>query len=154
MVEDDVMDCVRKVIDVGKQIFVLATVDEEGRPHCRYMGVLSIEPDYSTFFLACRTDSNKARQIRHTGFAQLLFASPDFLQVATVSGRAEMVESTERKREFWDNNPVLAGYFSSPEDPAFGMIRFVPEFADYLDLNKGFDPVHAEWEVAQPAHAE
>jgi len=145
MTENELREKVRKVIELGKQIFVFATVDDEGRPHSRYMGVLDIAPDYSAFFLACETDSEKVHDVVQNPHSQLLFATPDFLQVATVSGRAEMVESAERKREFWEANPVLAGYFASPDDAKFGMIRFVPEYAEYLDLNVGYHPTRVEW---------
>jgi len=145
MDNDDLNERVRRVIELGRQIFIFSTVDEEGRPHSRYMATLDNEEDYSVFFMGCKAMSNKVRHIAHNPNTQLLFAAPDFLQVASVSGKASVENSIEKKRELWEKFPVMAGYFSGPDDPDFVMIRFVPEYADYLNFNTDFDAQRVEW---------
>lgn len=149
----DLRDKVLNVMELGREIFVFSTVDDEGRPHARYMATLDYEDDYSAFFLGCTMSSNKVRHIRHNANAQLLFAAPDYLQVAMISGQASILDSMEKKREFWEKYPVLAGYLKAPDDPDFGMIRFEPEYADLLDFNNSFNAVRVAWDSLLPTEA-
>ena len=146
MDNEDLRDKVLNVMELGREIFVFSTVDDEGRPHARYMATLDYEDDYSAFFLGCKASSSKVQHIRRNASAQLLFAAPDFLQVVTISGQASAIDSMEKKREFWEKYPVLAGYFKAVDDPDFGMLRFEPEYAELLDFNNSFDAVRVAWD--------
>ena len=46
----------------------------------------------------------------------------------------------------WDEYPVVAGYFKSFDDPDFGLIRFEPEFADFLDFNERLEAITVPWQ--------
>ena len=153
MDNEDLRDKVLNVMELGREIFVFSTVDDEGRPHMRYMATLDYEDDYSAFFLGCTMSSNKVRHIRHNPNVQLLFAAPDYLHVVTITGQASILDSIDKKRELWEKYPVLAGYLKAPDDPDFGIIRLEPEYADLLDFNNGFYAIRVPWDTPVPAEA-
>ena len=134
-----------RVVEQGKQIFTFSTVDEQNRPRTRYMGVLDISEDYSSFLMATHASSAKMRHLRHNPNALLMFNTPDFLEIATLSGQARREESEEVRRRFWDKNPVLAAYFSGYDDPEFDAILFVAETAEYLNVNTSSQAVAMPW---------
>ena len=141
------------VIESGKQIFIFSTVDQEGRPHSRYMGTLNIHDDYSIFYMACKASANKLQQIKANPNAQMLFITPDYMEVVTLSGKACQEDSEEIKKETWEKNPAMAGYFTAADDPEYTIIRFEPELAEYYSSGKNYEAVSVPWGAAAPAKA-
>jgi len=136
MADKDIRQRIRRVVDLGKQIYIFTTVDEENRPRSRYMGTLDITDDYAVFYLATQQSSRKVKQIGANPNAQLLFVTPDYLETVTISGKAHLESLEDMKHDMWAKNPMLAGYFSSVEDPEYALIRFESEFAEYINLNE------------------
>ena len=147
----EIREHVINVIEAGKQIFIFSTVDQEGRPHSRYMGTLNIHDDYSTFYMACKASSSKLQQIRGNPNVQVLFVTPDYMEVATLSGKAYPEDSDEIKKETWEKNPAMAGYFASAEAPDYAIIRFEPELAEYYCSSKNYEAETIPWGAATPA---
>jgi len=152
MENEELRDKIIRVIDSGKQIYILSTVDEENRPHSRYMGTIDIADDYSVVYLACKSFSNKVRQIKANPNAQLLFVTPDYMEVASLSGKASFETSEEIKQETWEKNPPMAGYFNTLQDPELTIIRFDPEFAEYCSHANNYQPIRISWQ-AEPVTA-
>ena len=142
----EIREQVLHVIDLGKQIYIFSTVDAENRPRSRYMGLIDIEDDYSAFYMGCKANSNKVKEIKANPNAQLLFTTPDFLEIAAISGKASIEDSPHEKRQFWQKNPALAGYFKTMDDPEFAVIRVIPEFAEYYNVGNNFERCFIPWE--------
>jgi general stress protein 26 len=104
--------------------FVLGTVDRDGMPQLRWMGGCMLEEPL-TAFMAAGAGSRKMGQMRAHPQCQLMFQHADYSRVATLSGVCDVVEDIETKRRVWHGIPGCAEYFSGPEDPNFGVIRFV-----------------------------
>jgi len=147
MENEDLRDNIIRVIDSGKQIYILSTVDDENRPHSRYMGTINVADDYSVIYMACKASSRKVAQIKSNPNAQLLFITPDYMEVVSLSGKASLEISDEIKQETWEKNPPMAGYFNTLQDPELAIIRFDPEFAEYSSHTDNYEPVRLPWQV-------
>jgi general stress protein 26 len=116
---------VREIMAVQHNLHLLATVDGEGRPHCRWMGALVEDPQAPwTFYLACGKASRKMAQIAANPNAQLVFSDQAKWDVATLSGTA-VAETRHTPRQWLFNAvPAMKTYYSGPADPAMGVIKF------------------------------
>jgi len=124
--------------------FVLSTVDGEGRPQSRWMGGLVLEEPF-TIWMAAGAGSRKMDQVSAHPQAQLLFQTPDFSRVITVSGHCEILDSAAVKQQLWAQMPALARYFSGPEDPHLGVLRFEAKRVELLMIqDQGREPLVAE----------
>lgn len=137
----EILDRVRAVMAAVKNVHVLATVDADGKPQMRWMGALAEDPATPwTFYLACGRDSRKMQQIAANSHAQLLFSKEDDWQVASLSGFAESVDNPEIRQLLWDTIPAMKNYYSGPEDPMMGIIKFRTECMELLAMNEQPEP--------------
>ncbi|NOZ22295.1 MAG: pyridoxamine 5'-phosphate oxidase family protein [Planctomycetes bacterium] len=143
MTPEEIKAKVRELITGEQIVFVLGTVDGDNAPQMRWMGALVLEGNFE-ILMATSASARKVRQMGQNPKAQLLFSSEDYKQVATLSGTAEMVESLDRKKKFWDQVPACADYHESPDDSDFGLISFKTQVIEYLDLSQGIEPMRVE----------
>jgi len=120
------------------QLFVLSTVDEDGAPQSRLMGAVMVK-DGTLVYMASDSDARKVRQIQDNPKVQVLCWSADLNEVATVSGTATMETSPQVRRAFWDAVPSCAKHYSSPDDPALGIIRISLTRGEYLNRPAGYE---------------
>ena len=111
--------------------FMFATVDEAGAPQARWMGALVLDEPF-TVYMESHTQARKMGQIRTNPRGQLVFHTPDFMQVATVSGVCEVCEDAAVYRRIWEAIPELANYVSGPDDPGFGAVKFTGQVIELL----------------------
>jgi general stress protein 26 len=105
------------------------------------MGALVEDPKTPwIFYLACSTGSRKMQQIALNPRAQLLFSKLDSWH----SGEAEAVDSPELRQMIWDAVPVIAEYYSGPDDPNMAIIRFRTCCGEVLAMQEGMEPVRFE----------
>ena len=143
----EVPDRVREIIAAANKMSVLATVDEKNAPQMRWMGGLVEDPDKPwTFYLACGASSRKMAQIAANPSAQLMLNKPDYSEVATLSGTAEIVECLEAKKVVWEAMPQIEKYFASHDDPGFGVIRFTTRCMEVLAMAEQHEPYCFELE--------
>jgi general stress protein 26 len=136
----DIPARVREVMQAVGNMHVLATVDAEGRPQMRWMGALVEDPDQAwTFYLACGKESRKMKQIAGNPHAQLIFSKQDDWQVATLSGTAEAVDCVHCRKLLWDGVPAMGNYYSGPDDPNMGIIRFTTKCLELLAMSEGHE---------------
>jgi general stress protein 26 len=123
--------------------FVLATVDQDGGPQVRWMGAVMLEEPLICY-MAAGGQSRKMEQLKANARAQLMFQSEKLDRVATLNGAAEMVENADTKHRAWDAMPGCADYFPGPDAPEFGVIKFVCERVELLDMEAQHEPFVAE----------
>ena len=96
--------------------------------------------------MATFSASRKIQQIQSNPHSELIFATPEYKQIATFGGDARVEESLELKKEFWRANLTCKDYFSGYDVPEFGLIAFSPHSGEYLDL----EAQHTPFAVALP----
>ncbi|NIA08069.1 MAG: pyridoxamine 5'-phosphate oxidase family protein [Actinobacteria bacterium] len=137
MTNDEIKKAIWNIVG-GAKVFVYTTADAQGNPHSRYMGALMIED--SVIYMATASCARKVQQIKGHPNGELLFASEEYKEVATISGESNIAESLELKKQFWQANPICKDYFSSYEAPEFTLIAFGPTTAEYLNLALQLEP--------------
>lgn len=135
----EIKKAVRALVTKDKAVYVLGTVDAKRRPQMRYMGALVFEKNFEILMVS-HSQARKVKQIKANPNAQLLFSSPDYKKVATLSGTAAAEESVKKKKEVWRKIPACAAYHDSPEAPDFGLIRFKTREIEYIDLTVRHEP--------------
>ncbi len=138
----DTMQRTRDVMAAVHNMHILATVDGEGNPHCRWMGALVEDPASPwTFYLACGKGSRKMGQIAANPSAQLVFTEQTKWEVATLSGTAVAEEGAEARRLLWDAVPMMKKYYSGPDDPKMGIIKFKTKCLELLAMHENREPL-------------
>lgn len=138
----DLLDRVRGVMAMQHNLHVLATVDGEGKPHCRWMGALVEDPSTPwTFYLACGKASRKLTQIAANPNAQLVFSDPAKWDVATLSGTAVLENGQPPRQWLFDTVPAMKTYYSAPADPTLAVIKFRTTCVELLAMNESHGPV-------------
>ena len=80
-------------LPVEPNAMTLATVDEEGRPHCRVLLLKGLDERGFTFF--SNYDSAKGRQLAARPFAAMTFFWPSLERQVRIEGRVERVSAAE-----------------------------------------------------------
>lgn len=92
----------------------LATVDEEGRPHCRILLLKALDGRGFTFFT--NYDSDKGQQLGRQPFAAMTFFWPTLERQVRIEGRVEKV-SAEESDAYYHVRPLGSrlGAWASPQ---------------------------------------
>jgi general stress protein 26 len=130
-----VIGAAEELVSAGRS-FVLATVDQDGAPQVRWMGAVFTEKPF-TMYLAAGAESRKMAQISGNPKSQLMFHAEDFSKVATLSGTSEIVDDDAVKQQVFAGLPAAAQYFSGPDDPSFGVVKFEAKKIEMLGLSEG-----------------
>ena len=80
-------------LPVEPNAMTLATVDEEGRPHCRVLLLKGLDERGFTFF--SNYDSAKGQQLAARPFAAMTFFWPSLERQVRIEGRVEKVSAQE-----------------------------------------------------------
>ncbi len=139
MDRQDVIDAALELIRSGHS-FVLATVNAEGFPQVRWMGGTYLEEPLTVYMVAF-SDSRKMGQVRTHPEIQLMFQSEDYSRVATLTGTARVITDPSVKQRVFAGIAGAAEYFSGPDDPKLGVIKFVCSRIEVLGLGEGMTPV-------------
>jgi general stress protein 26 len=127
----------------GQRAFVFATVDSAGFPQIRWMGGAYLEEPL-TIYMATGADSRKMVQLGGRPESQLMFQTEDFSRVAILTGTASIVTEPSIKKRVFAGMPAAAQYFSGPDEPAFGVMKFVCSRIEMLGLAEGMAPVSVD----------
>ena len=105
----------------------LATVDAEGKPHARVIGLNFIED--GKLYYALSTQKGMYAQIQQTPDVELAVSAKDFSKVVRVTGKAYIDDRPELKQKLFENSPALKHLYQSPENPIFAAMYIQPESA-------------------------
>lgn len=141
----DTIERTRAIMAKVHNMHILATVDADGKPHCRWMGAVVEDPASPwTFYLACGKQSRKMSQIAANPNAQLVFSDQAKWEVATLTGTAEASEAAEPRQWLYDAIPMLKKYYGSPDDPKMGVIKFKATSLELLAMHENREPESLE----------
>lgn len=144
MTDEDIKKAIWQTVEKAQHNFVFTTTDSPGYPRGRYMGALLIKA--GVIYMATFSASRKIQQIQSNPHSELIFATPEYKQIATLGGDSRVEGSLELKKEFWQANPSCKDYFSSYDAAEFGLVAFEPHSGEYLDL----EAQHMPFAVALP----
>ncbi|MGY4535208.1 pyridoxamine 5'-phosphate oxidase [Pseudomonas sp. TE3786] len=101
-------------LPVEANAMTLATVDAEGRPHCRVLLLKSLDAQGFTFFT--NYDSAKGEQLAARPFAAMTFFWPALERQVRIEGRVEKVSAAESD-EYFQVRPLGSrlGAWASPQ---------------------------------------
>ncbi|WP_437882479.1 pyridoxamine 5'-phosphate oxidase [Pseudomonas sp. LRF_L74] len=101
-------------LPVEPNAMTLATVDQEGRPHCRVLLLKGVDERGFTFF--SNYESDKARQLSERPFAAMTFFWPSLERQVRIEGRVAQV-SAEESDEYFQVRPLGSrlGAWASPQ---------------------------------------
>lgn len=105
----------------------LATVDAEGKPHTRVIGLNYIED--GKLYYALATTKGMYAQIQHQPEVELAVNLPNYSKFIRVRGKAYIDDRMEIKQKLFENSPALKHLYQSPENPIFAAMYIVPETA-------------------------
>jgi len=104
-------------LPVEPNAMTLATVDAEGRPHCRVLLLKALDDRGFTFFT--NYDSAKAEQLAVCPFAAMTFFWPSLERQVRIEGRVEKVSAAESDA-YYQVRPLGSrlGAWASPQSRA------------------------------------
>lgn len=130
-------DAIKKVQELikGIDIAMLTTVSAEGLVS-RPMKTQDIEFDGELWFLT-KKDTGKFHELLRNHQVNVAYAGKSFV---SIRGEAELVESTEKIKEFW--NPFYEELLETTyDDPNLVLIKVTAETAEYWDSGNNFKMV-------------
>jgi general stress protein 26 len=122
----EAIEKVRKLIN-GINIAMLTTISEEGLVS-RPMKTQDVEFDGDLWFLT-KKDTGKFHELLRNQHVNVTYAGKSFV---SIRGKAELVESAEKVKEFW--NPAYEELLETTyDDPNLVLIKVKVETAEYWD---------------------
>jgi general stress protein 26 len=128
-----VIDLAKKLAD-GKRPGVLATVDEHGMPHMRWMATLSLH-DFPLLYTITSPDSRKIQHINHNPNVSWMFSNEEMNIIVNISGKARITEDFGKMQRVWKllEDKSRAYFLSIASDgPGFAVIETEIEDIDCI----------------------
>jgi general stress protein 26 len=118
------VDLAKKLAD-GKRPGVLATVDENGRPHLRWMATVSLQ-EYPLLYTITSPQSRKIEQINKNPNVSWMFSNDEMTVVVNISGKARIETDFAKINRVWKllEDKSKAYFLSIATDgPGFAVIE-------------------------------
>lgn len=106
----------------------LATINPEGKPEARVIGLNFIDDDGKLYY-ALATTKGMYSQIQNKPDVELAVSTPNFSKVVRVRGKAFIDNRMEIKEKLFANSPALKHLYQSPENPIFAAMYIKAESA-------------------------
>ena len=114
---------------------MLATVHSDGAVHACPMATQQIDVDGHLWLFTC-THTDKVDAIQENDNVCVAYADPDGQRYVSVSGRAQLLNNPEKKKELW--NPLYKTWFPRGlEEPRLVLIRVQITDAEYWHAPEG-----------------
>lgn len=127
-------DAIAKLADLisDHRVAMLTTIDTDGAPWNRPMGLQKPGDFDGTLTLFTRADSDKVEHIERNNKVSLAFAKPDDSEYATMTGAATVSNDRDKIRDLW--SPFLRAWWpEGPEDPSIRLIEVDVDRAEFWD---------------------
>lgn len=121
---DDLTGVLRRLID-GRHPGLFTTVDEQNRPHTRWMATMAFE-DFPFIHTLTAPGSRKLAQIEKNPHVTWVFSNHDLTLVLTLSGVARVLTDASERRRIWKTiEDKSHAYFLTNfrEQPGFAVIE-------------------------------
>jgi len=94
-----VVDLAKKLAG-GERPGILATVDEQGMPHMRWMATLSLH-DWPLLYTISSPTSRKVRHIERNPRVSWMFSNDELNIIINIRGRARIVDDATKTQQVW-----------------------------------------------------
>jgi general stress protein 26 len=94
-----VIDLAKKMAD-GRRPGILATVDDHGMPHLRWMATLSLQ-DFPLLYTITSPASRKVRHINHNPNVSWMFSNEGMSVIVNLRGRARIATDSGKMQHVW-----------------------------------------------------
>ncbi len=117
-------------------ICMLTTIDTDGTPWSRPMGVRAAEFDGDLWFFT-DVHSDKVEHIRRTPRVGVVFSKPSDQDYVTLAGRASISNDRQKIEELWSE--LMTTWFpEGKDDPDLRLIHVEADRAEYWDSPSSF----------------
>lgn len=128
-----VVELAKKLAD-GKRPGILATVDENGMPHMRWMATVSLR-DWPLLYAITSPTSQKVQHIGHNSNVNWMFSNTEMNVVVNIRGKARIVTDFGTMQHVWKvlEDKSHAYFLSVADDgPGFAVIETDVEEIDAI----------------------
>ena len=112
----------------------LSTVDANGYPHVRVVGLQCIKDNMLVY--ATAKTKPMYEQMQNCSHVELAVSKPDYSLNVRVSGEAALCDEMELKKEIIQNSPSLTRLYGSADNPAFTLFCIKPLKARYWSFTE------------------
>jgi general stress protein 26 len=119
-----VIDLAKKLAD-GKRPGILATVDEQGMPHLRWMATLSLH-DWPLLYTITSPTSRKVQHIKNNPNVSWMFSNEEMNIIVNIRGKARIESDSGKIQRVWKllEDKSKAYFLSIATDgPGFAVIE-------------------------------
>ena len=124
------LEVLKKIVEDAK-VAMLVTITSENKLVARPMQLQEVEFDGNVWFLT-RKDTDKYEEIKNNDEVNVVIADKAY---ASISGKAEIVEDIDKKKEFWSKAYELMFDLEDYTDPNLILIKIHAESAEYWDTS-------------------
>jgi general stress protein 26 len=128
-----VIDLAKKLAD-GTRPGILATVDEKGMPHLRWMATLSLR-DFPLLYTITSPNSRKIQHISRNPNVSWMFSNEEMNVIVNIHGKARITEDFGKMQHVWKllEDKSKAYFLSIASDgPGFAVIETEIEDIDCI----------------------
>ncbi len=138
MNQQEFMEKVESLLEETKT-GVLATVDEVGRPHMRWMTPRRLKGHPGTLYALTASSSAKAYQLGKNSFAEWMIQSRTLNEIVSLKGQIQMISSPSLKNEVFENlgKQLFVFWKVNAELEDFVVLETVVEEGTYFVPMKG-----------------
>lgn len=97
---EDLIGLARTLVD-GRHLGILATVDGDGKPACRWMSTLSFS-NFPWFYALTHPASRKVKEIREHPSVNWMFFNQDLTLIMNLHGTARIHDEAPVLKRVWD----------------------------------------------------
>ena len=119
-----VVELAKKLAD-GKRPGILATVDEQGMPHMRWMATVSLR-DWPLLYAITSPTSLKIQHIGHNPNVSWMFSNDEMNVIVNIRGKARIAADPGKMQHVWKMlEDKSRAYFLNvtPDGPGFAVIE-------------------------------
>lgn len=127
------IELAKKLAD-GKRPGILATVDEQGMPHLRWMATLSLH-EFPRLYTITSPTSRKIQHIQHHPNVSWMFSNEEMNVIVNIRGRARVASDLSETQRIWKllEDKSKAYFLSIAADgPGFAVIETEIEDIDCI----------------------
>lgn len=114
-------------------VSVLATTSKDKQVNARVMQNAQIDDDFTIWYVT-DSPSNKAVEVSENPQACVVMSNYQIRKDVRCYGKISILGDQELRNKFWKD--CYSAFFKGKEDPAYVLLKFVPDGIEYRDTTK------------------